>query len=378
LPKGSLSNKRRDVSKLDEATAIVNLRFTYKNVPITLLDKLSFKEPHDVLKEVCGLDYVNECLILQTCNRVEVYLATSGRRLNEAATEVAEFWRQRNNLEKDEFYRYLEGSFNSEALTHLLRLTSGLESMIVGEDQILSQVQRAFEEATECNTISQVLKTTFEKAIKKGRKIRLETKINKGAVSVGSAAIKLLEEEMGSLKDKKVLIIGAGELGSLMGKSLALREKAAILVANRSREKGVKLARMLGGCDVPFNKVEDVLTDVDVAIVATAAPHYVLTEKMVQEVSERRGGRRLLIVDLSQPRNVEESAARLPNVEVRNIDDLRGIAEINLETRREEIAKAEAIVESELGRLESMLKRERAEPVISSLCENLKRSDVKK
>jgi glutamyl-tRNA reductase len=364
-----------------EISGIFNLRFTYKNVPVTVLERLTFKEPREVLGDLCALSHVDECFVLQTCNRIEIYAVAAENFMFEAAAEIAEYWRQRNNLETEKFYQNLERSFNSEALTHLLRLTSGLESMIVGEDQILGQVQKAFEEAKECGTVGWVLKTIFEKAINTGKKVRLKTKINKGAVSIGSAAVELLEEFLGSLRDKKIIIIGAGETGSLVGKALASRKYAVIFVANRTYERGVRLAKMLGGYAVRFDKVKDLLANVNAVIVATAAPHYVLTKNLIQEVLEKRMGRKLFIMDLSQPRNVEEDVDSLSNVELYNIDDLRGIAEKNLEMRRREIEKAEVIIKDELKHLELMLKRERAEPVIAALCskaEEIRRRELNK
>lgn len=365
----------------EETSGIVNLRFTYKNVPVIMLERLAFKEPCEMLGEMCALNHVEECVILQTCNRVEIYVATPERHLGEMVTEIAEYWRQGNKIDKEEFYQRLEKSFNTEALIHLLRLASGLESMIVGEDQILGQVQKAFEEAKMRGAIRWVLETAFEKAIKTGRKVRLETGINKSAVSIGSAAVELLEETLGGLKNKKIIIVGAGEIGSLVGKALASRKHSTVFVANRTYERGVRLAQMLGGFAVRFDKVKDLLVSADVAIVVTSAPHYVLTKSLIQEVLEKRNGKRLFILDLSQPRNVEEGVANLPNVELRNIDDLRGIAETNLEMRRREIEEAEAIIKDELKLLELTLKRERAESIISALCgkaEEVRRRELEK
>lgn len=380
MPSKSL-NVTEAVEAGEEMEGIVNLRFTHKKAPITVLETLTFKEPRRMLKEMRALGYVKECVLLQTCNRVEIYAVVSGPDLVKAESEIAEYWRQRTGVDKEEFYYPLEKSSDSEALFHLLRLTSGLESMIVGEDQILGQVQEAFDEAKECGTIGPILETSFEKAIKTGRRVRLRTRINKGAVSIGSAAVDLLEEALGGLKEKKIIVIGAGETGGLVGKALASREHAVIFVANRTYERGVRLARMLGGHAVRFNRVKDFLTHVDAAIVATAAPHYILTKKLVQEVLDKRRGRKLLIMDLSQPRNVEESAANLPNVELHSIDHLRGIAEANLKMRLREVEKAEAIVKNELKRLELMLKREQAEPLISALCskaEEIRRKELRK
>lgn len=364
-----------------EAKNIVNLRFTHKESPVTLLERVALKEPQKILEGIQSLDFVQECVILQTCNRAEIYAAISDPDFKNGGSEIAEYWRQRTGIDKEEFYQSLKEAFNAQALIHLLRVSSGLESMIVGEDQILGQVQEAVDEAKQCGTVGPILETSFERAIKTGRKVRVRTKIDKGAVSIGSAAVDLLEEAVGDLKDKRIIVIGAGETGGLVGKALASREYAVIYVANRTYERGVRLARMLGGQAVRFNKVKDFLACVDAAIVATAAPHYVLTKKLVQEALDKRKSGTLLIMDLSQPRNVEESVADLPNIELHNIDDLRGIAEVNRKMRRREIKKVERIVENELKRLELTLKRKRVDPLISALCnkaEEIRRKELEK
>lgn len=364
-----------------ETNRIVDLRFTHKKTPITALEALTFKDLHRALEKVHALSYVRECAILQTCNRVEIFAGVPEQNLVKAESEIAEHWRQRAGIDKERFYHMLEKSSNSEALIHLLRLTSGLESMIVGEDQILGQVQEAFNEAKKCGTIGPILETTFKKAIKTGRGVRLKTRINKGAVSIGSAAVDLLENALGGLKDKKVIVVGAGETGGLVGKALAVRKNAAIFVANRTYERGVRLARMLGGQAVRFNKFRELLTYVDAAIVATAAPHYLLTRELVEKILDKRKDKKLLIIDLSQPRNVEESVADLPNVQLYIIDDLRGVADTNLKMRLREAKKAETIVKNEVRRLELMLKRKQAEPIISAMCgraEEIRRKELEK
>jgi len=376
-----LLNATKAVREAGETEGIVDLRFTYKKTPITVLETLTFKNLHKALKEVHALRYVKECAILQTCNRVEIFAVAPRQDLAETELEIAEHWRQRTGLDKEKFYNFLEKSANPEALIHLLRLASGLESMIVGEDQILSQVQKAFNEAKKCGAIGPVLETTFQKAIKTGRGVRVKTRINKGAVSIGSAAVDLLENALGGLEDKKVIVVGAGETGGLVGKALAVRKNAAIFVANRTYERGVRLARMLGGRAVRFNKFRELLTYVDATIVATAAPHYLLTRELVEKILDKRKDKRLLIIDLSQPRNVEESIADLPNVQLYNIDDLRVVADTNLKMRLRETKKAETIVKNEVRRLKLMLKRKQAEPIISAMCgraEEIRRKELKK
>jgi len=347
---------------------IVNLRVTHKKVSIPILEALAFKNLPKALKEICALEGVNESVIIQTCNRVEIFAVVPREYWLTAGAEIAEYWRRRAGFNLEQFYDILEKTFNSEALAHLLRLASGLESMIVGEDQILGQVQAAFDDAKENGTVGSILERAFDKAIKVGREVRTKTNVSKGTVSIGSAAVGLAEEILGELKDKKIIIIGAGETGELVGKALAARGHAVIFVANRTYKRGVELAKVLGGQAVKFDRVNEFLTDVDLAIVATAAPHCIITRDLMNRVLEERQGKKLLIIDLSQPRNVEEDVSRFPTVELRNIDDLRGIAQSNLEMRLKEVEKAEEIIRDELQSLELMLQREQAEPIISAIC----------
>ncbi|RLI47020.1 glutamyl-tRNA reductase [Candidatus Bathyarchaeota archaeon] len=380
MPNKSLKNTK-NVRICGETSRILNLRFTHKKTPITTLEALTFNDLHRALEEMHALSYVQECVILQTCNRVEIFATVPEQNLVKAESEIAEHWRQRAGLDKERFYHTLEKSSNSEALIHLLRLTSGLESMIVGEDQILGQVREAVNKAKKCGTIGPILETAFKKAVKTGIAVRLKTAINKGAISIGSAAVDLLEEVFGDLKDRKIVVVGAGETGGLVGKALALRKQAVLFVANRTYDRGVRLARMLGGQAVRFNKLSELLAHVDAVIVATSAPHYVLKKELVERILDDRKDKKLLIIDLAQPRNVEESVAELPNIELRNIDDLRGVAETNLRMRLREAKRAETIVEKEARRLELMLKRKQVEPIISAMCcraEEIRCKELKK
>jgi glutamyl-tRNA reductase len=240
--------------------------------------------------------------------------------------------------------------------------------MIVGEDQILGQVQDAFNESEKLGVVGPILRRAFDSAIRTGTEARIRTGLNKGAVSIGSAAANLLEQLLGNLEDKKIIVVGAGKTGILVGKALAVRKPNVIYVANRTYQMGVRLAKMLDGQAVRFDRIRSYLADVDAVIVATAAPHAVLTKELVADTMQRRGEKKLLIIDLSHPRNVEKDVKALPNVDVRNIDDLRGIADRNLKMRLAEVKNAENIIDSELKKLELQLRCEQVEPIISAIC----------
>lgn len=348
---------------------VINLRITHKKAPIPVLEAIGFKDAEKTSKEVQQVKGIDECLILQTCNRVEIYLSVSEGMAATSVKAVADCWRMRAGFNQEDFDDYLEVAYGADAIHHLMRLASGLESMIVGEDQILGQLQDAFDKASGCGSSGAVLRKVFGRAVKMGKVVRVETNINKGAVSIGSIAVNLLEEVAGDLHGKKVLIIGAGRIGALTGKALAAKSLAFIFVANRTYERAVALAKMLNAEAVKFDRLIESLAGVDIAIVTTAAPHYVLTQEKVNESMKLRGNStsNLLIIDLSNPRAVEKEVGTIAGVELRNIDNLREIADTNLKTRLQEAGKAEAMIQKEMERLAVSEKRADVEPLISAV-----------
>ncbi|MFQ5762589.1 MAG: glutamyl-tRNA reductase [Candidatus Bathyarchaeia archaeon] len=357
------SSKKHENLVLDVGQ-LINLRVTYKGAPLPVLEALTLKMPKDVIRKLIDDRLVCECLLLQTCNRVEFYAVADSLEPSSSAKVLAEYWLRWTNFEAGN--RYLETSSGSDVIRHVMRLASGLESMVVGEDQILGQIQEALDEAVNCGAASHMLRFIFERAVKTGRTVRAQTRINKGSVSIGSVAVNLLEEAMGELKHKEIMLIGAGQIAEPVAKALAARNPAVVFVANRTYDRAVSLARMLGAQAVGFDRIEGVLASVDAVVVATSAPHYVLTREQVTDATRDRKSR-LLIVDISQPRNVDEGVADLENVELRNIDNLRELAQSNLLMRLKEAEKAEAIVEDEVERVLCMLRREHVEPIVSAV-----------
>ena len=306
-------------------------------------------------------DGVSECAIVQTCNRIELYLNVTSE--FDANAFVARFF---SSVPPELIAR----NESRESLRHLMRLASGLDSMIVGEDQILGQLKEAVETASKERTLGPELGLAFSKAIKVGKRVRTETQINRGSVSVGSAAVDLAERVMGTLEDKAILSIGAGELGTLVAVALAERELKAMFVSNRTFRRAQTLAKRLGGTAIRFDKIDDYLCEADLVISATAAPHYIITREQVSQAMQRRNGQSLVIIDIANPRDVEEAVATLDNVDLHNIDDLRKITEKNLQKRRSEIGKVVAIINQELKLLEEQYKKDRANELIASLYQN--------
>jgi len=301
-------------------------------------------------------EFVHECVVLKTCNRVEIYVVSpkSSSILFSFAKEMGA------STHIIDFYGH------DETLEHLLRLAGGLESMIVGEDQILGQMKDLYAYSKKTGTTGKVLDTAFEKAIQVGKRIRNETRINKGSVSIGSAAVDLAEDILDGLTGKSVLVIGAGEIGVLVAKALAEKDIEAIYIANRTFKKAEEIAYELGGHAVRLDDIQTYLEDADVVISGTGAPHYILTREMVEKAVKKRN-RKLLLIDIANPRDIEESVVELETVELCNIDNLRVISERTLKMRKEEAKKAEAIIQEEIKLLNLQYKRQRADRIIADL-----------
>jgi glutamyl-tRNA reductase len=340
---------------------ILNIRVDHKTADISKMEKSSQKL--DVLFNTILERYpVQEYLNIKTCNRAEIYLV-----LEECDIE---------NLRSNDFV--IETDDN--AMIHLLRLSSGLESMIIGEDQILGQIKDAKKRSIKEGCGGQVLETIFTKAIHVGQVVRKKTKINEGSLSIGSAAVELAESVHGDLKCKKVLIIGAGKMGTLVAKALVEKKLKAIVVANRTHDKAVVLAKELGGSAIHFDKLDEALMDADVVISATGAPHPILTYEKLKEVVPVFNIPKMVMVDIANPRDIEEDVSKL-GVKLFNIDDLRGIANKSRKMRETEAYDAEKIVTEEMVLLKRSLKYLEVEPIISDIritAENIRLNETQK
>jgi glutamyl-tRNA reductase len=345
---------------------IVNVRITHKTAHVPLLEAVVFKNVGDAYNELCSFGGVDECLLLQTCNRVELYLVSE--KGEETAKAAVEYLFKRAQTHAAEASNAVEYSINQDALIHILRVTSGLESMVIGEDQIVNQVWDSYLEAEKANAAGPVLKKLFHRAVNVGRRVRQETGINKGAVSIGSAAVELAETLLNNFNEKTILVMGAGETGTLVAKALARRCLSPIFIANRTYDRAVRLAEELLGKAVKFDKLGEVLVEADVVICSTSAPHYLLTKELAEKfLVHRRNKNNLYIIDLSNPRNVETQIAELPNVKLFNIDDLQLIAERNKQEREKSVIDASKIIGEELMALERSIKAESVRQIISEL-----------
>ncbi len=331
---------------------IINIRVDHTLADIETMEKVSkdLKDLFSTLKEQID---IKEYIEINTCNRYEYFLYTD---------DCIDFDLDCEN-------KYIIIQYSDDAVLHLFRMTSGLESMIIGEDQILGQVKDSKRKSEREGHCGKKLDAVFTKAIHVGQAVRNKTKINQGSISIGSAAVDLAEEHLGDLQDKNVLVIGAGKMGTLVAKALAEKNLKAIFVANRTYYKAIKLADELDGEAILFDNLEEKLINADLVISSTGAPHAIINKERLLKVFDEKIPKKMVFIDIANPRDIEEDVKEL-GIDLFNIDDLRGIAEKNKKLREREVIEAEKIIESEFD----LLKESFNLIEINSLLGNLRES----
>lgn len=344
---------------------IINARVTFRKSPIHVLERFTFKDIDDAysrFKEHAGL---SEFVILQTCNRVELFGAAKKFDIE----KIKKTWASLSGLEENAFKENLELSENTEVFDHLLKLTSGLDSMVVGEEQILGQIKKSITSAREKKISGQHLNTLFDKAIRVGTRVRSSTGINQGGVSIGSMAVKLAEENVDDLKSKHILLIGTGESATLVAKSLKKREYQ-FLVSSRTLERSKAFSETLGGTPIRFEDVITGFEKYDVIFVATAAPYFLVTfDRIIKAMKQSPKGK--MILDLSNPRTVDEKVATIAGIKLMNIDQIAEMVDKNMRTRIGKISTAENIISEELPIVEAKMNSLDAEPIVKEVFKNI-------
>jgi len=328
---------------------ILNLRVDHKIADIQSMENIA-RDIDDLFQELQEKYSIGEYIEISTCNRKEYYIN------NDYISEDDELLSHENQS--------IIIDYGQSAVMHLLRMTSGLESMIVGEDQILGQVKDAKHKASKNHHCGRSLDAIFTKAIHVGQVVRNKTNINKGSVSIGSAAIDLAEKHMGSLDDKSVLVIGAGKMGKLVAKALAEKDLNAIFVANRTYYVAVQLAEDLGGEAILFNELERYLATADLVISATSAPHPIINKERLLGID--MDYENVMMVDIANPRDISDDVDDL-GVKLFNIDDLREIADENTKLRIKEFGEAENIINDEFILLKESFKIMEVDDILGNL-----------
>ncbi len=347
---------------------ILVVGLSHKTAPIELRERLSVSE-QDLPKplELLGdSPEIAERMLIATCNRVEVYAVAEGS-VEKAVEAIADRLAAHHKLEKSRFEDKLYTHTAAAAVRHVFRVASSLDSMVVGEPQILGQVKSAYSIARSQEATGVILTNLLEQAFHVAKRVRTETGIGTSAVSVSSAAVELARKIFGDLAGRTVLIIGAGEMAELALRHLLDDGVRSVLVANRSYDRAVALARQFCGRAVTFESFRQEMGGADIVISATSAPHVILKKEDMQSIIQQRRHRPIFLIDIADPRDIDAACNEVDNVYLYNIDDLQSVVDANLKERQREAERAEAIIEREVGVYLTWLRSLDVVPTIVSL-----------
>lgn len=345
----------------------------HRTAPIEVRERMNIREAHltAALSDLVGREGILEALILSTCNRVEVFANAAA----EADPEplIRSFLADYHHCNLAAYERHLYWRRQEEAVDHLFRVAASLDSMIVGEPQILGQVKEAFAIAQNAGALKGEFYEVVNHALAAARRVRRETAVGSAAISVSYVAVELARKIFGSLEDKTVLILGAGKMSELAARHLASSGAKSILVSNRTYERAVELACELGGEAIRFDDVFSHLPQADIVISSTGAPHFLIRREQVEQVLDGRKQRPIFFVDIAVPRDIDPAVNELDNAFVYDIDDLGQVAEANKKQRQAEAARAEEILQQETGKLMRRLASREVTPAIVAIEQRLTR-----
>ena len=339
------------------------LGLNHTTTPIEVRERFSISKESIKrgLENLDGYDGLSEAVILSTCNRSEIYAVTS------CEESLHNFLNDLIGANVDEKFLY---EFDDEACAnHLFTVAAGLDSLILGEGQILSQVKEAYSVAKTAQSTDTILNTLFNRAIAAGKRVRTETRIAYNSVSVSSAAVDLAAKKLGSLTDKSALIFGAGKMAQLTAQHLLSRGLKKIFVANHHIERAEEMASKIGGQAVAWEEALISAAHVDIIITSTGAPHYVIKPWQTQQLMTRRGGREIFFIDIAVPRDVDPEVGNINGVTLYNIDDLESVVEKNLQARQREALLAKKIIAEDVAALMERFKYLNFRPLMASLSE---------
>jgi len=338
--------------------SVVVIGLSHRSAPVELRERFAFPESNipDALKQLRESGLITEGVVLSTCNRVEIYAATALAPDDQFFARIKKFLVEHHAYDGelgDELYTFAE----PHSLQHLFKVAAGLDSMVIGETEIFGQLKKAYDLAFTHQHTGARLNKAFQRAFNVAKQIRTETNIQRGSVSVMSAAVELAEKIFSSLAEHEVLVIGAGETSEKTARALQSRGVKKITVTNRSPERAAALAAELGGRAVPFATWPEEFEKIDIAVSSTAATTHVLDRARLEPLMRRRKNRPLLLIDIAVPRDIDPAVSELDNVYLYNVDDLQAIADEYLKLRHEELEHCNAIIAS---KVEAFLDAKRA------------------
>lgn len=329
---------------------IIAVGLNHKTASVELREKLAFSKGRlaQAYSTLQNFSSIQEGLILSTCNRVEIYCVVDDA--GEGISSLKEFLSIYHGVSLGHFERNLYIYLGPESIRHLFDVASGLDSMVIGETQILGQLKQAYFNACRNGSVGKVLEVLLQRAFRTSKEVRSSTNVGRGAVSVSSVAVKLAEEILGSLWGRKVMVIGAGKMSELAVKYLVSKGAGTVLVSNRTFQRATELAGRFGGQAIRFDELSKFIVEADIVISSTSAPHLILRKEQVLAVSKQRKGRPLFLIDLAVPRDIEPEAGDVEGVHLYDIDDLKGIAQENVRLRHRELDSCRRIVQGKVDK----------------------------
>jgi glutamyl-tRNA reductase len=347
--------------------SFVVVGLNHRTVPLPVLERVTVPPAAvpKALRDLAGREYLAEVALLSTCNRTEVYACCT--KFHPGVADASEFLAEQAGMRATDLAEHIYSYYDEAAVAHLFGVAAGVDSVILGEGQILGQVRDALKVAESEGTAQQSLARVFRHAIEVGKRSRAETGIGRGAVSLSSAAVALAAERLGTLVDRRVLVLGAGEMGEGMARSLAGSGVAEVVLAGRGTDRATELAARVGGRAIPIERLPQALVTADLVLTSTGATDIVISHDDVEVAMERRFGRPLLIVDIAVPRDVDPGVADIRDVTLLDMDDLKAFAESSMDRRRREVARVRRIISAELERLRTERTGREVAPLVSAL-----------
>ncbi|MEZ5171165.1 MAG: glutamyl-tRNA reductase [Acidimicrobiia bacterium] len=349
--------------------SLIVVGLNHRTAPVDVLERAAVpaSDVPKVLLDLSQRDHLHEAVLLSTCNRTEVYARCT--RFHAAVDDVRASILRHSGLSEYALSEHLYTYYDDAAVAHLFGVAAGVDSMIVGEGEILGQVREAWRASEAESAVGASLGRAFRQAVEVGKRARTETTIGERKVSIASAAVELASRSLGSLQGRRILVLGAGEVGEGMAVALAGSSVRDVIVANRSAERAAGLAERVGGRAVSLDDAHDALDDVDVLLASTAATDLLFERSDFETLMERRPERPLLIVDVAVPRDVDPGVAEVPGVTLLDIDDLKSFTDESMEQRRGEVGTVRAIITDELDRYRAERSAREVAPLVTALRE---------
>jgi len=340
---------------------------SHKTAPVEVRERLALPEARaaEFVRDLRGAADVQEAVAISTCNRTELYLVV-GDPVEAEGTALAMLASQAG-IRPTGLASAIYSHRNCDAARHLYRVTAGLESMVVGENEIQGQVKRAYDAALSKETVGPLTNRLFKAALATGKRVRSETAISERQLSLPGVAVALAREKLGALEGHEVVIVGTGETSELTARALADSGAEVVFVASRRRARAVSLAKRYGGRSVSFDELPSALERADIVVAATASPHLLLEARELAEVMDSRGGRPMLLIDLAVPRDIDSSCGELAGVSLCDIDDLQAVVNRNRKVRQAEARKAEGIIEEEIQHFAAWMGSLEVLPTVAAL-----------